>query len=174
MYNQPYFIPSYYATMAPSMMRGGAAMAGPMMRGAGGALGRAATAGRGLGLFSRLGNSLGAVRTLNWGGLINGASKTLGVINQTIPLVKQVGPMFQNVRSMLKVASVFKDETDQVATNGGNKMNQQAERLTNKGSYQVNERKQNKQIVETNQEIEKQQLSTDRSENNPSPTFFIA
>lgn len=109
MYNQPYFMPGYYSTMAaPSMMRGamGGAMNGAMMRGAG----------RGLGLFGRLGNSLASLRSLNWGGFINNASKTLGVINQTIPLVRQVGPMVNNMKSMLRVASIFKDETDKKPT----------------------------------------------------------
>ena len=51
------------------------------------------------GLLSRLtgANSLrtgiGTARSINWSGLLNNASKTLGVINQAIPVVKQVGPM---------------------------------------------------------------------------------
>ena len=103
MYNQPYFMPGYYSTMAaPSMMRG------------------AAGAGRGLGLFGRLGNSFAALRSLNWGGFINNASKTLGVINQAIPLVRQVGPMMNNMKSMLRVASIFKDETDKKPTHKTN------------------------------------------------------
>lgn len=106
MYNQPYFIPNYYSAGAiPNMMRG--AGTGAMM-----ASRAASGAGRGLGLMGRLGSGFSALRSINWGGLINNASKTLGVINQTIPLVRQVGPMFHNMRSMLKVASVFKDETD--------------------------------------------------------------
>lgn len=115
MYNQPYFIPRYYG--APSMMRG--AMIGNMgrvMGGMGNAMNgaRIATQGasRGLGLFSKLGNSMRALKGVNWGGLITNASKTLNVVNQTIPLVRQVGPMVNNMKSMLRVASIFKDETD--------------------------------------------------------------
>lgn len=63
------------------------------------------------GLFSRLGNSFGAIKNINWSNIINNTSRTLGVINQAIPIVKQTGPMLHNMRSMLKVASVFKDET---------------------------------------------------------------
>ena len=73
---------------------------------------RGLRASRGLGLFSRIGNSLNAIKALNWGGIINNTSKTLGIINQTIPIVKQVGPMMNNMKSMLKIASIFKDETD--------------------------------------------------------------
>lgn len=107
-------MPGYFTNMAPpTMMRG--AMNGAMMRGA------ASGAGRGLGLFSRLGSGLSAIRSLNWGGFINNASKTLGVINQTIPLVKQVGPMVNNMKSMLRVASIFKDETDRKSTRQRNR-----------------------------------------------------
>ena len=63
------------------------------------------------GLFSRLGSSIGAIRGLNWSNIINNTSRTLGVINQAIPIVKQTGPMLHNMRSMLRVASVFRDET---------------------------------------------------------------
>jgi len=69
------------------------------------------TATRGPGLFSSLrGASL--FRGINWGGLLNNAQRALGVVNQAIPLVRQVGPMFNNMKSMLKLASIFKDETD--------------------------------------------------------------
>ena len=72
---------------------------------------------RNLGLFSRLGNSLNAIKAINWTGFINNTSKTLGIINQTIPLVKQVGPMMNNMKSILKIASIFKDETDKIPKN---------------------------------------------------------
>lgn len=115
MYNQPYFIPRYYGT--PVMMRGaiGSNM-GRAIGGMGNAMNgaRMATQGasRGLGLFSRLGSSMRALKGVNWGGFITNASKTLNVVNQTIPLVRQVGPMVNNMKSMLRVASIFKDETD--------------------------------------------------------------
>ena len=64
---------------------------------------------RNINLFSRIKNG---IKTINWTGLINNTSKTLGIINQTIPMVKQVGPVMNNMKSMLKLASVFKDETD--------------------------------------------------------------
>ena len=117
MYNQPYFIPRYFAS-TPSMMRG--TMNGAMGRAIGGAMGNSingiglATQGasRGLGLFNRLGSSMRAIKGINWGGLITNASKTLNVVNQAIPLVRQVGPMMNNMKSMMRIASIFKDETD--------------------------------------------------------------
>lgn len=64
------------------------------------------------GLFSRLLGPFSTIRSINWSSLLNNTSKTLGVINQAIPIVKQTGPMINNMRSMLKVASAFKDVTD--------------------------------------------------------------
>ena len=87
------------------------------------------------GLFERLGNAIKGIKSLNWGGLINNTSKTLGIINQTIPLVKQVGPMVGNMRSMLKIASIFKDETDPVTNKrpvkNHNQTNQNSNHITN-------------------------------------------
>ena len=98
-------MPNLYTNFIPSMARGA------MVNGARG-LGSNIGIGRGINLFQRLGNGIHALRGINWSGIINNTSKTLGVINQAIPVVKQVGPMMNNVRSMLKIASVFKDETD--------------------------------------------------------------
>ena len=58
------------------------------------------------GLLSRLG-----LRNINFGNILTNTSKTLNVINQAIPVVKQVGPMFNNMKSMLKIASLFNDAT---------------------------------------------------------------
>ena len=61
-----------------------------------------------VGLFGKITNSL---RTINWSGLLNGANKTLNVVNQSIPLVRQAGPMFNNMKSMLRLAKMFGNET---------------------------------------------------------------
>jgi len=70
--------------------------------------------GSGIGIASRGGlfSKLTGIRSFNWQSLLSNASRTLGVINQAIPIVKQVGPMYNNMKSMLKIASLFKDETD--------------------------------------------------------------
>ena len=116
MFNQPFYMPGYASRMMPSIASGainnmarGAMMPASTLNNAVSATGMAS---RGGGLFSKLGGALGAFKSFNWGGLINNTSKTLGIINQTIPLVRQVGPMFGNMKSMLRVASLFKDETD--------------------------------------------------------------
>ena len=110
MFQNPYFYPNYMTNIPFAMSR---RLDNNLING----LPRNAT--RGIArnmtrdsLFSKISNSFGFFKNINWGGFINNASKTLGVINQTIPIVKQARPMFRNIKSVLKLASVFKDETD--------------------------------------------------------------
>ena len=49
---------------------------------------------------------------INFSTILNNTSKTIGVVKEAIPIVKEVKPMMNNMRSMLKLASAFKDETD--------------------------------------------------------------
>ena len=63
------------------------------------------------GILGKLGVLNNGIKGINWGGLLNNASKTLGVINQAIPIVKQAGPMLNNMRSMVKLATALKNET---------------------------------------------------------------
>lgn len=62
---------------------------------------------RGASLFQRLGS-----RGFNLSSILTNTQKTLGVINQAIPVVKQAGPMVNNMKTMFKLAGAFKDETD--------------------------------------------------------------
>lgn len=103
--NGPFMMPnmgySPMMTMAPNMMR--SSLGG----GIGGGLRSL------LGLTPRMGSAIGtAGRGINWASLLNNTSKTIGVVKEAIPIVKEVGPMMNNMRSMFKIASVFKDETD--------------------------------------------------------------
>lgn len=66
--------------------------------------------------LSRLGlRGIGGAKSLskgiNWSGLFSGAQKTLGIVNQALPIVKEAKPMFNNMKTMIKLASAFKDET---------------------------------------------------------------
>lgn len=65
-----------------------------------------------LGLFSRLfgGN-------LNFGSILSGTQKTLNIVNQAIPIVKQAGPVLNNAKTMFKVMNEFKKvETPNIIT----------------------------------------------------------
>ena len=112
------------------------------------------------GLFGRLGGIASAIRGVNWSGFINNASKTIGVINQTIPLVKQAGPMIRNVKSVMKIASVFKDETDPISTKNNDTVN-------NNKSNNNNNINKNSTTIDSN-------TITDNYINDSSPMFFVS
>ena len=150
MYNQPFFIPSYYSSAIPNLTRG-AMLANPALS--------AGSASRGASLFGKLGNAVGAIKSFNWGGLINNTSKTLGIINQTIPLVRQVGPMVGNMRSMLKIASAFKDETDTSPIKNQNTTKTNYQSKTQNTSNSTSYNKPKEKIIDYT--------------TNDSPTFFI-
>lgn len=88
------------------------------------------------GLFSRLLGARIGSRSFSWGSLLNNASKTLSVINQAVPLVKQVGPIYNNMKSMLKIASLFKDETEPVSKS--NNINNSVNNISNTDEQKEN------------------------------------
>lgn len=69
------------------------------------------------GLFAR---GLNLTRSLNWGSLLDGTQKTLGVINQAIPIFHQVQPMIHNARTLFKIADVIRTP-DEVNTRSSSK-----------------------------------------------------
>lgn len=125
-----------------------------------GNIGRIGATARGTGILSRLGFT---GKSINWGGLLNNASKTLGVINQAIPLVKQAGPMFNNMKSMMRLASIFKDETDNSPRRNYNNQNNM-QNFVNQSD--------NNQYQQNNQNNYDDNLVEQYQYNN-SPNFFI-
>lgn len=55
------------------------------------------------GLFS-------SIRAMNWGNILGNTQKTLGIINQAIPIVYQVKPIMNNARTMFKVMGAVKGD----------------------------------------------------------------
>lgn len=103
------FIPPYGNMPGLGGMRGiGSGIGNVFGSGVGNGIGSGILGGasRGAGLFSRLG------RGFNLGSILNNTQRTLNVINQAIPVVKQAGPMMNNMKTMFKLAGAFKDETD--------------------------------------------------------------
>lgn len=45
---------------------------------------------------------------LNLGSIVNGTQKTLSIVNQAIPLIKQAKPVLNNAKTMFKVMNEFK------------------------------------------------------------------
>ncbi len=66
------------------------------------------------GLFSK---GLSSLKTLNWGGLLEGTQKTLGVINQAIPVVYQIKPIINNAKTIFKIAGSMKEDPIPSVTN---------------------------------------------------------
>ena len=123
--NNPFMMNNMYTNgMIGNAMMRGTPMMGNMLRSAP-IMGNAMMApARGGGLLSSLlggsrGASLGGIpKTFNFGTLLTNTSKALGVVKDAIPIVKEVGPMVGNMKQMLKIASIFKDETDLSTTRG--------------------------------------------------------
>lgn len=80
---------------------------------------------------------------INWSSFLSNTQKTLNIVNQTIPVIKQMGPMVNNAKTMFKIMNEFK-KVD---------------------TPKKQENKQNKQIIE-----KKQENQTQINYNNP--TFF--
>lgn len=105
--------------------------------------------------MSKAGGLLSGIKGLNWSGMLNNVSKTLGVVKEAIPVVKEVRPMMHNMRSMLKIASVFNDETTTSNT-------------------QNNKRKENTNKPETNNKTtDSISTSTTSSIKTNTPNFFL-
>lgn len=58
-----------------------------------------------------LGKGLSLTKAINWSALLDGTQKTLGVINQAIPIVYQVKPILGNAKTLFKIANVMNEPT---------------------------------------------------------------
>lgn len=52
-----------------------------------------------------LANAFSALKSIKWGAILDGTGKTLGVINQAIPIVYQVKPLISNAKTLFKIAN---------------------------------------------------------------------
>lgn len=55
------------------------------------------------------GNLLTRGIKINWSNLLEGTQKTLGVINQAIPIFYQMKPIFNSAKTMIRIADGLKD-----------------------------------------------------------------
>lgn len=60
---------------------------------------------------SLISKGLSFLKTIKWGSIIDGTSKTLGVINQAIPVIYQVKPILDNTKTMFKIANIVNTPT---------------------------------------------------------------
>ena len=59
-------------------------------------------------------NSISFLKSISWGSFLDGTSKTLGVINQTIPLVYQVKPLFNNAKTLFKISNIMNSDSSSI------------------------------------------------------------
>lgn len=62
------------------------------------------------------------IKNIGWSNILDGTQKTLGVINQAIPIVYQVKPVVSNMRSLFKIANAINtpDSTQNNYNNNNN------------------------------------------------------
>ncbi len=68
------------------------------------------------------------LKNIGWSNILDGTQKTLGVINQAIPIVYQVKPVVSNMRSIFKIAN---------AINSNDKISPQEQKITTKTNSPV-------------------------------------
>lgn len=56
-------------------------------------------------------------RGINWNNILNNTQRTLGIINQAIPIVYQVKPLLTNARTLFRVASALNSNDDDEEVN---------------------------------------------------------
>lgn len=53
-------------------------------------------------------------KSINWGNILNNTQKTLGIINQAIPIVYQVRPLVSNAKTLFRIAGALHDDEPQI------------------------------------------------------------
>ncbi|MDD2378013.1 MAG: VrrA/YqfQ family protein [Bacilli bacterium] len=81
----------------------------------------------------------GLFRGINWGNLISGTQKTLGLINQAIPVVKQITPVLRNTKTMFRVMNEFKKVDTPSINNKTNNTLPISETKTSETNYNIND-----------------------------------
>ena len=62
-------------------------------------------------------------RSINWNNILNNTQRTLGIINQAIPIVYQVRPLISNARTLFRVATALNDNDEEESYEESNNKN---------------------------------------------------
>ena len=65
---------------------------------------------------SMMKNSLSFLKSIDFAGLLDGASKTLNVVNQAIPVYYQVKPILSNIHVLKNIQEGLKEEEEEKQT----------------------------------------------------------
>ena len=90
---------------------------------------------------------------INWSSLSSNAQKTLGVVNQAIPLYYQVKPVFKNLRALGKIGKEFT-------------------KISESNNQNSNEVKQESKFDNTNSNAVINNISNEQNDY-PTPTFYL-
>lgn len=90
---------------------------------------------------------------INWSSLLSNAQKTLGVVNQAIPLYYQVKPVFKNLRALGKIGKEFT-------------------KISESNNQNSNEVKQESKFDNTNNNAVINNISNEQNDY-PTPTFYL-
>ena len=55
---------------------------------------------------------LNTIKNINFSAFLDGTQKTLGVINQAIPIFYQVKPIISNAKTLFKISSIMNDNSN--------------------------------------------------------------
>lgn len=70
--------------------------------------------------------SIGLLKNINFSAFLDGTQKTLGVINQAIPIYYQVKPIVSNAKTLFKISNIMNESdnsTNKKTTNNTNSNN---------------------------------------------------
>ena len=82
---------------------------------------------------SILGKGLNLFKSIKWGTILDGTQKTLGVINQAIPVIYQVKPLVSNAKSLFKIVGAINNTDNKNTTTTNNtETDTKSETITNK------------------------------------------
>jgi hypothetical protein len=98
---------------------------------------------------------------LNWGSILTNTQKTLGIVNQAIPVFKQAAPVFKNAKTMFAIMNEFKRVDTPVSTASA-KTNDEKVAVQTKNTTSSSAERKN---TNTNETI--------NIESTSGPTFFV-
>lgn len=72
-------------------------------------------------------------RGINWNSILNNTQRTLGIINQAIPIIYQVKPLLNNARTLFRVATALNSNDEDETTTDETSNNNYSENI----SYEI-------------------------------------
>lgn len=57
-------------------------------------------------------SGLSLLKKINFAGILDGTQKTLGVINQAIPVIYQVKPLVNNIGTIFKISNLVNEKSN--------------------------------------------------------------